>query len=86
MNGQQRRRIPKWLVLGIVGILSGLAMLLLFRSIPMAAGTTATVMIAVVAHKHLALFIAVSSPLAALFQSVKPRLRELCGRPPEDFR
>lgn len=61
-------------------------MLLLFRSIPMAAGTAATVVIAVVALKHLALAIAVSSPMAALFQSLKPRLRELCGRPPKDFK
>jgi len=44
------------------------------------------VMVAVIALKHLALFIAVSSPMAALFQSLKPRLREMCGRPPENFK
>ena len=82
----RRWRNRKWFVLGITGLVSGLAMLLLFRSIPMAAGTAATVMVAVIALKHLALFIAVSSPMAALFQSLKPRLREMCGRPPENFK
>jgi hypothetical protein len=84
MKGRQRNR--KWIVLGIAGLVSGLAMLLLFRSIPMAAGTAVTAMVAVIALKHLALFVAVSSPMVALFQSLKPRLREICGRPPEDFK
>jgi hypothetical protein len=82
----RRGRNRKWFVLGITSLVSGVAMLLLFRSIPMAAGTAATVMVAVIALKHLALFIAVSSPMAALFQSLKPRLREMCGRPPENFK
>lgn len=82
----RRGRNRKWFVLGITGLVSGLAMLLLFRSIPMAAGTAATVMVAVIALKHLALLLAVSSPMAALFQSLKPRLREMCGRPPENFK
>ena len=68
----------KWLVLGATGFASGALILLLFRSIPMAAGTAATVIVAIIALKHLALFIAVGSPVAALFQSVKPRLRAHC--------
>jgi hypothetical protein len=68
----------KWLVLGAAGFVSSVLMLVLFRSIPMAAGTAATVIVAIIALKHLALFIAVGSPIAALFQSVKPRLRAYC--------
>ncbi len=72
------------MVLGIAGFLGGATMLAVFRSIPMASGSAAATILALIALKHLALFIAVSSPAAAFWQSMKPRLREWCGRPPED--
>jgi formate hydrogenlyase subunit 4 len=71
-----RRR--KWAVLAISGSISGVAMLLLFRSIPIAAGTGTAVILAMIVLKHLALAIIVGSPLAALFQNIKPKLRSHC--------
>jgi hypothetical protein len=59
-------------------------MLGLFRSIPLASGGAAATVIAIIALKHLALFIAVSSPMAALFQSVKPTVRTYCPWRPRD--
>jgi hypothetical protein len=84
MTERQRKRRQKWMVLGVVGMISGIVMLLFFRSVPLASGSAAATILAIIALKHLALFIAVSSPLAAIFQSIKPRLRAFCGRPPED--
>ena len=72
------RRNRKWLVLGIAGTVSGLLMLVLFRSIPLASGSAAATVVAIIALKHLALFVAVSSPAAALFQSLKPKVRAYC--------
>jgi hypothetical protein len=74
MNGRQR----KWAMLGTAGTISGLTMLLLFRSIPIAAETATGVIVAVIVLKHLALAIIVGSPLAALFQNIKPKLRSHC--------
>lgn len=84
MNKRRQQRNRKWSILGATGLLSGLATLLLFRSLPTASGTAAATILGIVVLKHVALFVAVSSPLAALFQTLKPRLRALCGRPPED--
>lgn len=84
MTGRERKRVRKWTILGIAGMVSGLLMLLVFKSIPVASGSAAMTVIAIIALKHLALFIAVSSPFPALFQSLKPRLRAFCGKPPED--
>jgi hypothetical protein len=78
------KRNRKWLILGIAGSASGLLMLLLFRSLPMASGTAAATILAIIALKHLALFIAVGSPMAAFTQTIRPHLRAFCGRPPED--
>jgi hypothetical protein len=84
MNERQRRRGQKWTVLGVAGMISGIVMLLFFRSVPLASSSAVGTILAIIVLKHLALFVAVSSPLAAIFQSVKPRLRAFCGRPPED--
>lgn len=84
MNPRQRRRTRKWLILGVAGMAAGTAMLYFFRSIPVASGTAAATIIAMIVLKHVALFVAVSSPMAALLQSLKPKLREICGRAPED--
>ena len=84
MSDKRRKRNRKWLVLGLAGVGSGLLMLAIFRSIPMASGSAAVTIFAIIAIKHLALFIAVGSPAAAFWQSMKPRLRAYCGRPPED--
>ena len=84
MNQRRQRRNRKWLILGAAGLVSGIAMLMFFRSVPMASRTAAATIVAIIALKHLALLIAVSSPLAALFQSLRPMLRAFCGRPPED--
>ncbi len=81
---RQQKRTRKWLFLGAAGFLSGAVVLLLVRSLPIASGTAVGIVVAMIAIKHLALFLAVSSPLAALFQSLKPKLREICGRPPEE--
>jgi len=65
------RRQHKWLALGIVGLISGLLMLYLFRSIPIAS-TTAIAVIAVIVLKP------VGSPLVVFFKSIKPTLRDYC--------
>lgn len=72
MDGRQRKRAA----LAIVGSILGIAMLLLFRSIPIAAGTA--VIVAIVVFKHLALALIVGSPLAAAFQSQKSKIRSYC--------
>lgn len=84
MQEGERRRRRKWLTLGGAGFASGIAMLLFFRSLKLASGTAVAVMIAIIVLKHVGLLLAVSSPVAALFQSVKPKLRAWCGRPPQD--
>ena len=58
--------------------LAGMAMLLLFRSIPIAAGTASAVIIGIILLKHLALAILVGSPLTAAFQSIRPIIRPWC--------
>jgi hypothetical protein len=78
------RRWRKWLVMSLAGSASGALTLFLFRSIPMASGTAIVAVIALVAVKHLALAIAVGSPLAALFQSIKPTIRAYCPFAPGD--
>ena len=78
------RRTHKWLILGIAGLVSGLLTLLLFRSIPMASGTVAIAVVSLIAAKHLALFIAAGSPLAALFEILKPKVRPYCPWAPKD--
>ena len=72
------RRQKKWAILAISGSISGIIMLVLFRSIPMAAGTAASVIVTTIILKHLALALIVGSPLAALFQGIKPKLRAHC--------
>lgn len=84
MNERQSKQRRKWIFLGAAGLASGLAMLLVFKSLPIASGTAAGLVIAIIVAKHAALFLAVSSPMAALFQSIKPKLREICGKPPEE--
>jgi formate hydrogenlyase subunit 4 len=74
MNSRQR----KWAILATAGSISGIVMLLLFRSIPTAAGTATAAIPAMIVLKHLALAAIVGSPLAALFQSIKPKLRSRC--------
>jgi hypothetical protein len=73
-----KNRQRKWAILAIAGSIAGMAMLLLFRSIPIAAGTATAVIVAIIIHKHLALAIIVGSPLTAMFQSIKPKIRSYC--------
>jgi hypothetical protein len=84
MLERNHRRIRKWLILGITGLASGLLTLFVFRSIPMASGTAAIAVVSLIAAKHLALFVAAGSPLAALFQMLKPKVRPYCPWAPED--
>jgi hypothetical protein len=72
------RKQRKWGVLAATGSLSGLAALILFRSIPIAAGSATAVIVMIIVIKHLALAAIVGSPLLAAFQSLKPKLREHC--------
>ncbi|MGD0193060.1 MAG: hypothetical protein ABSD74_20175 [Rhizomicrobium sp.] len=72
------RRWRKWLIMGLVGSASGAVTLFVFRSIPMASGTAMLAVIALVAAKHVALAIAVGSPLAALLQSIRPAIERYC--------
>jgi ATP/ADP translocase len=74
MNRRQR----KWAMLALTGSITGMATLLLFRSIPLAAGTATAVVIGIIVIKHLALALIFGSPLAALFKNVKPRIRRHC--------
>lgn len=74
MNNRQR----KWAILAAVGTITGTAMLLLFRSIPVAAGTATAVIVGIIVVKHLALAAIVGSPLAAVYQGIKPKIRSYC--------
>jgi hypothetical protein len=74
MNARQR----KWTILAAAGCITGIAMLLLFRSVPIAAGSATGVIVAIVILKHLALALIVGSPLAAAFQDIKPKIRAHC--------
>jgi len=78
MRAKLKTRSRKWLIMGAGGFVSGLGTLFVFRSLPLASGTAAMAVIAIIAIKHLALALVVSSPLAALFQSVKPMLQAHC--------
>lgn len=84
MTDREKKRTRKWIVLGAAGLVTGLGALRLFRSIPVSAGTAVAVMAALIVLKHVALFLIVGSPLAAIVQSIKPKLRAVCGKPPED--
>ncbi|MGA9308524.1 MAG: hypothetical protein WBW31_24220 [Candidatus Sulfotelmatobacter sp.] len=55
-----------------------MAVLLLVRSIPIAAGTATAVIVGIIILKHLALAIIVGSPLTAVLQSIKPKMRSYC--------
>ena len=72
------KKLRKWLILGTVGFVTGTATILLLKSLPIAAGTAAAVIVVIVVLKHAALALALGSPLAAFFQSMKPRIREYC--------
>jgi hypothetical protein len=74
MNRRQR----KWAILAMAGSITGMAMLLLLRSTPLAAGTATAVIVGIIVIKHVALAMIVGSPLAALFQSLKPKIRAHC--------
>jgi hypothetical protein len=74
MKSRQR----KWAMLAAAGSIAGMAMLLLFRSIPIAAGSATAVVVGIIILKHLALAIIVGSPLTAVFQSIKPKIRSYC--------
>jgi formate hydrogenlyase subunit 4 len=74
MNRKQR----KWALLAMAGSITGMAMLLFFRSIPLAAGTATAIIAGIIVIKHVALAMIVGSPLAALFQSLKPKIRVQC--------
>lgn len=74
MNRRQR----KWAVLAAGGSLSGLAVLFLFKSIPIAAGSATAVILMIIVIKHLALAAIIGSPMFSAFQSIKPKLREYC--------
>jgi hypothetical protein len=62
----------------MAGSITCMAMLLLLRSMPLAAGTATAVIVGIIVIKHVALAMIVGSPLAALFQSLKPKIRAHC--------
>jgi formate hydrogenlyase subunit 4 len=68
----------KWAILAVAGSITGMAMLLFFSSIPLAAGTATAVIVGIIVIKHVALAMIVGSPLAALFQRLKPKIRAQC--------
>jgi formate hydrogenlyase subunit 4 len=72
------RKRRKWAILAMAGSITGMAMLMFFRSIPLAAGTATAVIVGIIVIKHVALAMIVGSPLAALFQSLKPKIRAQC--------
>ena len=72
-----RVRQRKWAILAAAGSVIGITLLLLFRSIPVAAGAT-SVVVAIIVLKHLALAMIVGSPVTAAFQSIKPTIRSHC--------
>ena len=84
MDEQSHRRTKKWLILGLAGLASGTVTLLVVRSVPMAAGTATAIVVSLIVLKHLGLLVAVASPFAAMMQIVRPRLRALCGQPPDE--
>jgi hypothetical protein len=49
-----------------------------FCSNPLAAGTATAVIVGIIVIKHVALAMIVGSPLAALLQSLKPKIRAQC--------
>ena len=51
---------------------------------PVASGTAVVAVVSLIAVKHLALAIAAGSPLAALFQILKPKVRPYCPWAPKD--
>ncbi len=65
-------------MLAAAGSVAGLVMLLLFRSIPVAAGTATTVIVSIIVLKHVALAMIVGSPLAAMLRGIKPKIRSHC--------
>ena len=71
-------RQKKWALLASVGSITGITILILFRSIPIAAGSATAMIVAIIALKHLALALIVGSPLTAMFQSFKPKIRSHC--------
>jgi hypothetical protein len=83
MTEKQRRRMRKWLILGSAGFGSGLIALFILKSIRMASGTAATIVVAIIALKHLALLVSIGSPTMALFQSLKFKARRYCPWPPD---
>jgi hypothetical protein len=68
----------KGAVIAAAGALTGIAVLLLFRSIPIAAGTATGVIVAILVLKHLALIIMVGLPLTAFLQKIRPKIRSHC--------
>lgn len=74
MTGRRQKR----LILGIGGSLAGVAMLLLFHSIPVAAGSGIIAILAVIILKHLALAIITGSPLLAIVPDLKSKIRSRC--------
>jgi hypothetical protein len=68
----------KWTVLAAAGSTSGIAMLLVFQSVPVAAETATAVIVAMIVLKHLALAMIVGSPLAAILQKIRPKIRPHC--------
>ncbi len=56
----------------------------LFRSLALASGSAAILVVAIIAAKHLALLVAAGSPLAVLVQHLKPKVRAYCPFAPHD--
>jgi hypothetical protein len=79
----KRNQIRKWLIMGTLGCAAGGASLLLLKSLPIASGTAISTIILIVVLKHLALALMAVSPLAALFQTLKPAIRRYCPWPPD---
>jgi hypothetical protein len=72
------RKQQKWMMLAAAGSISGVAILALFRSIPIAAGTGVGIIVGIIVLKHLALVLIISSPLAVILQRIRPTIRSHC--------
>jgi hypothetical protein len=68
----------KWMMLAAAGSISGITILVLFRSIPIAAGTGVGIIVGLIVVKHLALVLIISSPLAVIFRRIRPKIRSHC--------
>jgi len=70
------------ILLGLAGLVTGVVVLVILQSLPIATGAAAATVVALLVLKHLALFLAVSSPAAALWNTMREKLPARCPLAP----